>query len=65
MYNHQKPATTILKGYVITIITSYHEKVLREAAKNNRRMKFFNISVIGFRGRRYPTIKNIFTSYEF
>ena len=62
--NTSPPTKNNFKEHVITKITSHYEKELREAAKNNSRMKFLNISVIGLRGRHHPAIRNIFTPYE-
>ena len=52
------------KEHVITKITAYHEKELREAASKNSRMKYFNVSLISLRGQHHTALSNIVTPHE-
>ena len=52
------------KEHILTKISAYYEKQLRDAAKSNSRMKYFNVSLLSLRGRHHPSLNNIITSHE-
>ena len=45
--NSEKPSKLIYKEHIVTKISAYYEKQLRDAAKSNSRMKYFNMSLEG------------------
>ena len=52
------------KTYSKTLITAYHEKQLREKARSNINLKYFNVTVSGLSGRRQPVLANTYTAYD-
>ena len=52
------------KTYTSTMVTSYHERKLREDALVNSRMGLFNIALTRLTGKPYYVLENIFSSYE-
>ena len=57
------PPKSIFKEQVLTKITSFHERELREAAAANSQMRYLNVSVLGLRGRLHPSITNVSTTH--
>ena len=55
---------TTYKENVITKITAFYEKELREMAAKNSRMRFLNVSLSGLRGRGHPALNNLNTTYD-
>ena len=53
------PLKSTYKEYVMTKISSFHERELRDMAYENSCMTYFNVSLLGLRGRLHPAIKNI------
>ena len=45
-------------------ITAFHEKYLRKKASNTRRLKYFNVKILGLSGKCHPAITNMFTVNE-
>ena len=52
------------KEMILSRITSFHEKELRQAAMVNSKMKYFNVSCQGLSGRHHPLLSNIVTAIE-
>ena len=70
MYGIEAPSTCLeqdpplksqYKEYIQNKITSYHENVQKESAKNSRSLKYFNVSLFNLKGRSHPAIQNVFT----
>ena len=55
------PTRSEYKEYVLTKITSYYERELRDDAITNRCMEYLNVGMIGLRGKHHPAITNIVT----
>ena len=51
------------KELILTKITSFHERDLRKDASQNDMMPYFNVSLLGLRGRLHPAITNVTTSH--
>ena len=62
--NTDAPSKAAYKEHIITKIAAYHEKQLREAAKQNSRMKYLNISMTSLRGKHHPALRLITTPHE-
>ena len=62
--NSDAPAMSAYKEHIITKITAYHEKELRQKANTNSRMKYLNVSLLSLRGRQHPALLNIVTPHE-
>ena len=58
------PPKAEYKEYVMTKITSFFEKELRNTASQNSCMKYLNVSLCGLRGKHHPAITNIKTTEE-
>ena len=58
------PTKSSFKELVETKITAFYEKELRTQALENSCMKFFNVSLIGLRGRPHPALSNITTPHQ-
>ena len=58
------PSKSVFKEYISTKITAFHESELREMAKCNSVMKYFNVSLFGLRGKQHPAIKNIINTNQ-
>lgn len=58
------PKKSYYKEYIQTKITAYHEKIQKENAKNSKCLRYFNVSLLGLRGRAHPAIQNVFTPEE-
>ena len=58
------PTKSSFKELIITKICSFHEKQLREKAKENSRMKYLNVSLMSLRGQHHRALSNIVTSHE-
>ena len=50
------PTKSQYKEYILTKITSFHENELRLTAKNSTSLKYFNVSLLGLRGRVHPAL---------
>ena len=55
------PPIETYKEHILTKITSFHERELREKALNEEKneinkMKYFNVSLLGLRGRLHPSM---------
>ena len=58
------PTKDSWKGDVATAITSYHEKKLREAAADNSKMEWLNVSMTGLSGKCHPIMADVATARE-
>ena len=58
------PSRSQFKEYIETKITSFHENELRTSAKNSSSLKYFNVSLLGLRGRPHPILCNVTHSVE-
>ena len=58
------PSKGQYKEHILTKITTFHEKQLRQKSLSNSCMQYMNVSVIGLRGRRHPAISGLFTTEE-
>ncbi len=52
------------KETVMTKITAFHEKKLREENSDNSKMKYLNISVTGLRGRHHAVLSSMITTHD-
>ena len=73
MYNLEDPLSCLLrdpppksqyKETVMTKISAFHEKELRSLAITNSKMRYFNVSLIGLRGKHHPSLTNIVKTEE-
>ena len=64
MIHTDPPLKSCYKTYIKTMITSYHEKKLRELASNNSCMKYFNVGLLGLGGKCHPIIADIQTTSD-
>ena len=58
------PQKSVFKEHVITKITAFHEKELRQNSMSNSNMKYLNVSVCGLRGKRHPALSNLLTAFN-
>ena len=61
--NKVPPTKNHYKELILTKITSFHERDLRKDASQNDMMPYFNVSLLGLRGRLHPAITNVTTSH--
>ena len=62
--NQNPPSKTSYKEYVITKITSFHERELRNDASSNSLMPYFNVNTLGLKGRLHPAVTNVTTTHN-
>ena len=62
--NSDPPTKSQYSEYVLTKITAYYEKELRQEAKTNSCMEFLNVNMVGLRGKHHPVITKIVTPVE-
>ena len=58
------PSKSQFKEDILTKVTVFHETELRNLAKNNSRMEYMNVNLIGLRGKHHPSLANIVTVEE-
>ena len=58
------PPKSTWKENITTTITAYHERRLRELASENSKMKWFNVSLLGLRGKCHPLLNDVTTAHE-
>ena len=58
------PSKESFSEYVMTKITAYHEAELRSLANNNSKMKYFNVTATGLRGRHHPILDGPTTTHQ-
>ena len=58
------PEKSSYKENILTKITSYYEKKLRQEALNNSRMTYFNVTTQGLRSRTHRAICDLLTVYQ-
>jgi hypothetical protein len=62
--NSDPPEKSTYKELVLTKITSFYERELRENSLTNSCMSYLNVSVTGLRGRHHPALSNQLTTFE-
>ena len=55
---------SIFKENILTKICAHYERLLRDDASSNSKMKYLNVSLSGLRGRHHPALANIITTTE-
>ena len=58
------PPKKVYKKNVITKITAFHERELRQLTVDNSAMIYLNVSLIGLNGRLHPAITGVTTSHQ-
>ena len=58
------PSKSIYKETIRTKITAYYELELRESAKTNSRMQYFNVNLLSLRGKPHYSLSNILTTQD-
>ena len=58
------PPKSSWKEDINTAITAYHERMLREMAETNSKMKWFNVSMLGLQGTCHPLLDDVVTAHE-
>ena len=56
------PKKSIYKEKILTKITAFHEKELRDHAKS--KLKYLNVSISGLRGKSHPSLSNLLTTHD-
>ena len=68
MYDIEDPVMSIEKPppskddyscYILTKITAYHERALRNAAASNSKMSYLNVGTKGLNGRLHPALQGV------
>ena len=62
--NNTPPSKREYSNYILTKITVYWEKELRERASKHSNMKFLNVNLKGLNGRPHPCLKFIRTTRD-
>ena len=52
------------KCLVATNVTIYHERLLKEHAAANSKMKYLNVQLTGLSGNPHPALHNIYTTQQ-
>ena len=58
------PQRSVYKEHILTKITAFHEKELRQNSVSNSNMMYLNVSVSGLRGKRHPALSNLLTAFN-
>ena len=58
------PKKSLFKSDTETRIRSFHEYELRSKAKIDKKLKYFNVSLMGLSGRPHPAICGLYTASE-
>ena len=73
MYDIEDPSSLMLqdppskahfKNYILTKITVFHEKELRNMATNNSKIEYFNVPLFGLLGRVHKALSGVSTAQE-
>ena len=51
-------------SYIVTKITAYHERSLREKAANNTSLSYLNVGLLGLSGKPHPALQGISETRE-
>ena len=51
-------------SYIVTKITAYHERSLREKAANNTSLSYMNVGLLGLSGKPHPALQGISETRE-
>ena len=58
------PPKSQYKKTILTKVTDFHERELRDMATHNSKMKYMNVSLTGLRGRHHQSLTNIVTTEQ-
>ena len=58
------PQKSVYKEHILTKVTAFHEKELRQNSLSNSNMMYLNVSVFGLRGKRHPSLSNLLTAFN-
>ena len=58
------PEKSQFKEFIQTKICVFYEKSLRDAAKTNSKMTYFNVNLTGLRGRNHPALTGLVTTKQ-
>ena len=58
------PEKSVFKEHILTKVTAFYEKELRQNSMSNSSMTYLNVSVSGLRGKHHPAISNLLTSLD-
>ena len=58
------PEKSQFKEFIQTKICVFYEKSLRDAAKTNSKMTYFNVNLTGLRGRYHPALTGLVTTKQ-
>jgi hypothetical protein len=58
------PQKSVYKEHILTKVTAFHEKELRQNSLSNSNMMYLNVSVCGLRGKRHPALSNLLTAFN-
>ena len=58
------PSKSVYKETVRTKITAYYELELRQSAKTNSQMHYFNVNLLSLRGKPHHSLSNILTTQD-
>lgn len=64
LLNTEPMSKEVFKNMVMSKITAFHERNLRERAANNSKMGFMNVTTHGLRGRSHPILRDIVTTVD-
>ena len=64
LLSRDPPKKLTFKGDTETRIRSSHEYELRSKAKTDKKLKYFNVSLLGLCGRPHPAISDLYTASE-
>ena len=62
--NRDPPTKSSYKELVATKIAAHYEHSLRQSAAQNTKMKYFNVSTIGLRGRHHSALSYMVTTQD-
>ena len=60
----EAPSKTEYKEYIQTKISAYYENHMRVKASKSSSMHYFNVSLIGLRGKKHPALLGVVTTHE-
>ena len=64
LISRDPPTKLTFKADTEARIRSFHEHELRNKAQFNKKLKYFNVSLLGLSGRPHPAISGLFTASE-
>ena len=60
----EAPSKAEYKEYIQTKISAYYENHMRVKASKSSSMHYFNVSLIGLRGKKHPALLGVVTTHE-